>query len=529
MAFAKVSLLFLACLWLAGVAAASDHYVSVNGTARGDGSIGNPWDLQTAFNPPPSVQPGDTIWIRGGVYQIANHDGFSSKLNGTPANPIVVRNYQGERATIDGQMNAYALYVGGSYTWYWGLELMSSCTVRNTGQTYGPCALGVGVFGPGNKFINLVVHDTTQGFDGFNAAPDTEFYGNLSYYNGFVGSDRNHGHGMYFQNSMGTKTISDNIVGDNADEGMQIYGSGTASVVNFTITGNTLYNNSSWPAGHFQYQYNLIIAGGLTRKNIKVQNNYSYFPAGANVEGWGGSFGQYTIGEDMVVTDNVFANGVAPVVFMGQSGPVTFTGNKVVAGTDALRPVTLDLWSQQNLALYSWDRNTYYDQSPYHFYQGVTMDGSTFSGVNKLFSDWQSQTGFDAHSTYRQLAPTGVWVYVRPNKYEPKRANITIFNWDVAPAVSVDMSGVLKPGDKYDIQDAQNFYGPVVATGTYSGKAISIPMTGLTKAQPVGFPAPAHTAPQFGIFVILPLGSVAILPDPRRISRRRSTNWQAVP
>ena len=230
------------------------------------------------------------------------------------------------------------------------------------------------------------------------------------------------------------------------------------------------------------------------------------------MEGWAGSFGQYTIGDDMKVTDNVLANGFAPGVFTGESGPVTFTGNTVVAGTDAMRAVTLDLWPEQNLANYTWDRNTYYDQSPYHFYQGVTTNGSNFSGANKLFKDWQAQTGFDAHSKYEQSAPKGVWVYVRPNKYEPKRANVTIFNWDLAGAVSVDLSGVLKAGDHYVVQDAQNFYGPAVASGTYTGKPVSIPMSGLTKAAPVGFPAPPHTAPSFGTFVILPPGTQTHVP-----------------
>ena len=262
----QILLLAIASLLGAGTASATDHYVAVYGNANGDGTIDKPWDLQTALNQPSSVVAGDTIWIRGGAYQIAIHDGFVSKLAGSAAKPIIVRNYQGERATIDGQLNAYALYVGGSYTWYWGLEVMSSCTVRTTGQKYGWCSLGVGVFGPGNKFINMIVHDTAQGFSAFNAAPDTEFYGNLSYYNGFVGSDRSHGHGMYFQNDTGAKIISDNFVGDSADEGIQVYGSGNASVVNFVLEGNTLYNNSSWPAEHFQYQYNLIIAGGKSQK-----------------------------------------------------------------------------------------------------------------------------------------------------------------------------------------------------------------------------------------------------------------------
>ena len=266
----------MACLLVVGIAGATDHYAAPNGSAGGDGSIGNPWDLQTALNQPASVQPGDTIWVRGGVYQSAISDGFSSNLNGTATNPIVVRNYNGERATIDGQQDYMALYVAGSYTWYWGLEVMSSCTVRSTGQTYGWCAPGIGAYGPGDKFINLIVHDTAQGFSGFNASPDNEFYGNLSYYNGFLGSDRTHGHGMYFQNLTGTKTISDNMVFDNADEGIQIYGSGSASLLNFVITGNTLFDNGSWPTP--QYQYNIIIAGGQTRKNITFQNNFSFFP-----------------------------------------------------------------------------------------------------------------------------------------------------------------------------------------------------------------------------------------------------------
>jgi hypothetical protein len=56
------------------------------------------------------------------------------------------------------------------------------------------------------------------------------------------------------------------------------------------------------------------------------------------------------------------------------------------------------------------------------------------------------------------------------------------------------------------VRDAQNFYGSAVATGTYNGTPIVIPMTGLTIAAPNGnVPSPPiHTAPQFGTFVLLP-------------------------
>ena len=100
---------------------------------------------------------------------------------------------------------------------------------------------------------------------------------------------------------------------------------------------------------------------------------------------------------------------------------------------------------------------------------------------------------FDLHSTYNASAPSGEWIYVRLNAYETKRANVTIYNWDLAPSVAVDLSKVLSVGDSYVIQDAQNFYGPPVVSGTYAGGTVNIPMTGLTKATPIGVAAPAHT------------------------------------
>ena len=100
-----------------------------------------------------------------------------------------------------------------------------------------------------------------------------------------------------------------------------------------------------------------------------------------------------------------------------------------------------------------------------------------------------------------------MWTYVQPNLYEPKRANITIYNWGLASTVPVDLSGVLAYGDQYVILDAQNVFGPSVASGVYTGGAVSVPMSGLIKEVPIGFSTPAHTAPQFGTFLLLPLSS----------------------
>src|ERR1700736_1218232 len=65
------------------LAQAADRYVAENGTPGGDGTISRPWDLQTALNHPAAVQPGDTIWVRGGTYRAPSSNGFAGYLHGT--------------------------------------------------------------------------------------------------------------------------------------------------------------------------------------------------------------------------------------------------------------------------------------------------------------------------------------------------------------------------------------------------------------------------------------------------------------
>src|SRR4029453_10016710 len=100
--------------------------------------------------------------------------------------------------------------------------------------------------------------------------------------------------------------------------------------------------------------------------------------------------------------------------------------------------------------------------------------------------------------------PTGVQVFVRPNAYEAGRANVTVFNWDLAGSASVNLSAVLSVGQGFEIRNAHDFFGAPVVTGTYTGGNVSIPMTGLSVAAPVGWAAPPNPGPEFGAFVVLP-------------------------
>jgi hypothetical protein len=128
---------------------------------------------------------------------------FTSYLTGTSSQPIVVRQYPGERATLDGNVNpsvsgsrdpVLKVHVFGGYTWYWGFEVTNSSPVRTDTVPCTNCrGDGMRVAARGTKIINCVIHDAGQGFLFSSAAVNAEVYGNLDYYNGY--SDRTVGTG----------------------------------------------------------------------------------------------------------------------------------------------------------------------------------------------------------------------------------------------------------------------------------------------------------------------------------------------
>ena len=106
-------------------------YAAPSGSPGGDGSWSQPLDLQSALSSSGPLRPGDTLWLRAGRYL----GSFTSSLAGTATAPIVVRQYPGERATLDGAGSMEStLTINGRWTWYWGFEVMDSDT--QTGHHY---------------------------------------------------------------------------------------------------------------------------------------------------------------------------------------------------------------------------------------------------------------------------------------------------------------------------------------------------------------------------------------------------------
>ena len=448
-------------------------YVAPTGAGSGDGSSGRPWDLATALAHPSRVQPGDTIWLRGGTYRGT----FASRLSGTSSAPIIVRQYPGERATVAGTMS-----IDGSYTWYWGFEVVNV----NAGTQD---IMGLNVHGPGTRFINLVVHEHSgNGLGVWAEAPDAEVYGSLVYNNGFHGSTAtSHGHGIYSQNRSGTKRIVDNIIFNQYGYGLHTYAEGVP-LHSFRILGNLAFNNANGD----------ILVGGYTTPvdDIVVSDNSTY----RTDNGTGARLGFQSSPRlgDVTLTNN-YIIGATQIQNWNNA---TLTGNTFLKADQLMQ---LSLASGQSASGYRWSGNSYLKAPGTPSSAFAAFVGGSWSYYD--LAGWQSALGLDGSSNFGVGSPSGQRVVVRPNQYEVGRANIMIYNWSRQGSATVDLSRVLTAGQRYEVRNAQDFFGAPVATGTYGGGSVTVPLIPVTPPAPLGGGSPPSTSDEVFAFVVLIPGS----------------------
>jgi hypothetical protein len=459
------------CL-IASRAMATEWHVAPNGTMMGDGSAEKPWDLETALKKTTVVQPGDTVWLHGGTYTGAERGTFTCTLKGTEEKPILVKQFPGERATVQPTLTTDKC----EYVWLWGFEVMNPDTneygrIEHSRLPAVWLATSVGV-----KLINMVIHDGGQGIGAWSESEDSEICGCIIYNNGWAGS--NQGHGIYTQNRAGTKTIRDNVIFNQLGDGYGIhcYGSEKAYVQNYVFEGNVCFDNKG---------NDMLIGGGRSSENIVVRNNFAYGRGGVR-------FGYEAHNKDAIIRDNYFATRCR----VKDWDTLEFKGNTFCNPGEFM---ILDIKRPDALPKYDWDGNAYFRppaEAP--LFTLISNDGtSSFD-----FDQWKQKTGFDATSTFSPAKPTGLRVFVRPNAYEPARAHIIVYNWDGKDAVEVDLSAMLKPGDAYELRDTQNVLGTPVMKGVYAGGTVPVPMKLTEVAQPVTQQKFEHTSPEFNVFVL---------------------------
>ncbi|MEK9156218.1 MAG: hypothetical protein AAB360_02840 [Patescibacteria group bacterium] len=459
--------------------AADEWYVSPTGLQTNSGAIDSPWNLAYALGGAGgSIQPGDTVWLRGGTYT----DYFSSSLTGTDGNRIALRQYPGERAIIDGRLMIF----NSSWADYWGFEITNPSYDSDTGNAHNS---GLWIINSShNRYINLVVHDVYHasaiGF--WVLATESEMYGTLIYENGKA--DDNLDHGIYTQNNEGIKTIKNNIFLNNWAYGLHVYG-GSGYTKNYQIEENIFINNGR---GN---QADALVGGATPSDNLNFINNKSYNTIGFNTSIQFGYAGDHL---SMSARNNYLAvPGNKSTALRSQKfNQVEVTNNTLIGMGIASRSSNTEGMVSEN-----WDNNTYYQ---FGTEKGFRGDGT--GGI--YFDQWKTETGYDANTTWINSLPTGTRLFVQPNEFEPTRSHITIYNWDnldTTTLSSSDLSGTgISNNDSYEIRDVQNYFGDPIATGRYNGSSISVtlPDTGSPVYQPASGSAPAHTSKQFNAFVL---------------------------
>jgi hypothetical protein len=236
------------------------------------------------------------------------------------------------------------------------------------------------------------------------------------------------------------KRIADNVLFGQFAIGIQAY-TGGGNIDNIQLEGNVAFDNGvlSRTSG---YTYNLLIGGMQVANNPSMTSNFTYSP----------QTGDNDLGYNAGCTN------------------ATVTGN-YFAGYSAIKIVNC--------------------------LTGLSMSGNTFYGLisGSIASSFPS-------NTYLSTRPSANQVFIRPNLYEPGRAHVIVYNWNLDATVDVDASSVLAPEDLYEIRSVQNVFGTPVLSGTYSGGPITIPLSGLVASSPVGVSLPAATRSEFNVFLL---------------------------
>ncbi len=213
------------------------YYVASNGSDQNAGTLDKP--LKTIQSAVGKIRDGGggTIFLRGGVYSLTTNVWVGENNDGSANSHLVIRPYQNEKVTLDGQnMQNPAISVGGQYVDIFGLEIRNS---------------KMGVIGWGARNLSIlknVIHDTQDtgiasyapslfGAANILVEGNTVYRTNLK--NSNRGNDGQWGSGITMSRTNGA-IVKDNLVYENYGEGI------TATLSNnVRVANNVLHDNYS--------------------------------------------------------------------------------------------------------------------------------------------------------------------------------------------------------------------------------------------------------------------------------------------
>jgi hypothetical protein len=513
---------------------ASSVWYSSSAASSGIGSMGNPWNLNIALtNPAATIQPGDTLYLRGGTY----HGNFVSTLNNA-----TVRSYPGEWAVVsDGAMGRLTVDINSTTnkaSFSGGEFWKSAQMIIIDGETMQLDATAV-AGNPINWHINRGWSGSTATAHASNSvvmlkASLIEHTGTNTVFRDFeitsvlttnriVGTNRYIGTGLNLAAAgYGNKAIN-LIIHNVGHPGLGFWEQGAGGEVNGCLMwGNGLYDtDGTWIRGNGIYAQN---ESGLAKvKNCIFFRNFTF---GAKVFGETGPVkdyqyidniafanpgaGQLSAISGSTATSNVWFVGnqilgildlayvstgntreyvisntiVAGGLTTKEQSDSVFTNNTIfnIKNTDVSALTTAEngyvstLLASNQLNI-TWDYNTWYigDGSSKNAWH---ISNTTTNSPWLYWEDWKAASGFDLHSTVATNWPTDyLTVTANVYDYDSNRWNVCVVNTSTATNATLDLSGIgFSPGQRYQLRDAQNYF-TVIASGVYSSGTINLPLT----------------------------------------------------
>ncbi len=416
-------------------------YVSTTGSDSNPGTVTSPWrTIQHASN---SVQAGDTVYVRGGVY---NESVNISASGSAIAGPITFQTFPGESAIVDGtglvpstsSTQGLINITNRSYISIQGFE------IRNY-QTASPSAIPAGIWVSGSgsniQILNNLIHNIVTTSETTGNAFGIAVYGTAAPASlDSVTISGNQVYGLKTGNSESVNVdgnvtnfaITNNIIHDNDNIGIDVIGFEGVSpnpaydyARNGTVAGNTIYNISAInnPGEGKQYDANGIYVDGGSQ--VVIERNLIH-DVDIGIEMASEHQGHVT---SFVIARNnlVYSANSTGITMGGYASNVGGTDHCTIVNNTLFQNDTKNTGSGEFQIQYYATNNVFKNNIVYASSQGLFINNYTnsepdpvdvdynlyysllnssmavflWNGTNHTgFSSYQSATGKDSHSQY---------------------------------------------------------------------------------------------------------------------------------